>query len=105
MSDPRFYRIHMRLRRTEYGDVIADLENHPETEQNARIKKLLRLGLAAEAANTGGPIVVAERPVAASAPSPQPVRNERPAPKTKRAEAKFDALGMDPATFSFGAKM
>jgi hypothetical protein len=106
MSDPRFYRIHMRLRRTEYNDVIADLESHPESEQNARIKKLLRLGLAAEGAGAGP--IVASGPTTALAPAVAPLRKSRddrqPVPLNKGAD-KFDALGMDPATFSFGAKM
>jgi hypothetical protein len=107
MSDNGSYRIHMRLRRTEYGDVIADIESYPESEQYARIKRLLRLGLAADTANAGGAIMVstgAEKVISPAAQA-RPTRTERHPRETTGADAKFDALGLDPATFSFGAKM
>ncbi len=102
MSDNGSYRIHMRLRRTEYGDVIADIENYPESEQYARIKRLLRLGLAADTANAGGAIV---EKVISPAAQARPTRTERHPRETKGVDAKFDALGLDPVNFSFEAKM
>lgn len=40
------YRVNIRLNRTEYADVVADLERHPANEQPHRLRLLLRLGLA-----------------------------------------------------------
>lgn len=106
MSDNGSYRIHMRLRRTEYGDVVADIESYPESEQYARIKRLLRLGLAADMANAGGAIVISTGAEHAISPATQvrTIRTERARREAKSADAKFDALGMNPADFTFGAK-
>ena len=107
MSDNGSYRIHMRLRRTEYGDVIADIESYPESEQYARIKRLLRLGLAAESA-AAVPVVNASSQAKGLVPAVAPHRkshNDRPSPPNNNGADKLDALGMDPADFSFGAKL
>lgn len=105
MAADNSFRLQCRINRTEYEDVVSDLERFAGDDRNARAKMLLRAGLISITSRTAPAMSVMATPAvgvpvanATAAPELQSVGT----PATRNGADIFDALGFDPAEFKFG---
>ena len=108
MSHDNSFRIHCRINRTEYEDLVSDLERFSGDDRNARVKMLLRAGLISitsrAAPIAGAPVQALPMGIQSSYQPAIGRVHESPAKAEPRNGADvFDSLGLDPANFSFGA--
>lgn len=98
MARDASYRLHIRLNRAEYADVIADLERFNDDDKSARARLLMRIGLAVV---SGSPVSHQDAPAKPANTNDHfahsPVQEAPPAGIDV-----LDALGLDPAEFRFG---
>ncbi|MCK6390860.1 MAG: hypothetical protein L6Q40_07530 [Azonexus sp.] len=105
MAADKSFRLQCRINRTEYEDVVSDLERFTGDDRNARAKMLLRAGLISITGRTASGVSVMPAP-----PTSPPVTNGPLAPDlqsvgtpaSRNGADIFDALGFDPAEFKFG---
>lgn len=90
------FRIHLRLNRVEYADLIADIESH-EGYETARIRMLLRRGFLAENGTTP---TSAPRPVSSRT---QLASGQAPTATNEVVGNELDKFNLNPLEFSIGA--
>lgn len=102
MPKDNLFRIQVRLSRTEYQDLVADLERHGPQDRSARAKLLMRTGLSA----INGQVSVMESapPVAGLSVVTHQQQQRLPSNAAGRLPGVelFDSLGLDPSDFKFG---
>lgn len=92
------YRANIRLNRVEYSDLVKDVESFPESERPARLRMLMRVGLAAL---KGSLMPAANESQPASAQVVQMLSAERPS-QSQASRGGLDAHDIDPTSFQFG---
>ena len=99
--DELSYRVNIRIDRTEYPDVMAELEKLPASKQPSHLRLMLRLGaglLNGSLSSTASP---QERNVVTASVVPISQGNPSKSKSTHRVDP-FDSRGLDPADFQFG---
>ncbi len=89
------FRIHVRLNRFEYADLVSDLEQLYGADRTGRVRFLLRRGFAPEQKDTISQTAsrsVVDLPANLDAATPEESFDA------------FDAFDLDPSNFNFGKK-
>lgn len=92
-EDSDSFRLHLRFRKSEYGDLLVDLKQFVSPENEAgRVRYLLRLGLALDRAGITLNDINAMADGATASPAVKKARSAAPAPKAAKPGPDLDAF-------------